>query len=725
MKLNFKSVLSSLVASLFIFTLTSCNDDNGVKPGTEKTDDLTGGYNSIIVDLNKIPDVLLTLPVKDEVEIEISDNSSFPFNYEVTKNQDGFSQINLLGLKGEPAEDYLETFDLKVSGKDKRSKIVKIIVRRIIDNQNADDETDGEPGTLMWYDYIGRSFQPWASYGSTKRAILDVPFAYLEVGSGDGLDWETAGTRFSQTMTDFSANVGLSFKGPGGTILRNDCIFKGGVDFGISGSAMEAVNFEYYFGIISKEMANASIDEKRVKGNLSDLLRPYVNDVFNNDYEGSPYWDYDNNSDESMMEFLDDYGTYVILKGSFGGAYIHIYNRLELEYQHSIAVDMSADLRSNLTDDNQLKTFVDVWRAKNGNYLDVNADFSYYNSQYQEMTKAYGYDLVKGGNRSNDISSWDASVNMDDEKGWVLTRYCTDASDTETIIPIYELITKEERREAVKRVFIDYFNKHINEKQEWHLVLADFYMKADDGDHNPLKNVGESFIDEGPDGYKYFYYPMMANKNFPVEDDRSHPAETCQNDFIHCAVPGGHYWYYALGYHELGALGIQEIRLYDPDDDDDVKKLENEEKRGIIWERRGDNANEGVDWNIHNNYVYLHLAHKETALEDKIRAAALALFDGSSIGSYPNIIIASTGGTEWQHPWEEGKSAFEQYWDKTNTLHDDRWMRFYNRYGVTPSLSNEFTILFSKKPLPLETEGLSWGVGAFTNKIQHPDPWVK
>lgn len=763
MKLKFRELIIG-TALCTVLTFSSCKEDNDFKFSYDDSNDtelisgardITNGMSHIMVDIDNLSEKLFSLGTRKNVTVSIDNEADFPLLWELKRDEEGFNHVYIKGVKetrSSMEEGAVLPFIMKVSTADEsQSKDVRIVVRKKL---NVGTGYEAVKKTY-YYEKIGRSLFPWSGYGDTYTVILEPDYLPLELGgaSQSSLEWEIGGTRIEETLEEFSAHIGLNFKGPNGKLVTRDAVLNGGIDVGVKGSASQSKNCEYYMGYVAKVMDSARIpildqdkmfEDIKEDGTplLADYLNSNVNDALNNNGTDD-YNRYDNNDPESIYQLLDAVGTHVLMSATFGGSYIHTYCRMELAYDRSIGVDASADIRAS-EKSGELEDFIDVWKAKNGKYLDAKADVSYYSEEYKAASYVFSGNYVRGGNKnSGNIDIWDQSFSADDCSGWEITRYMANDMDSETgrnIIPIYEFITDADRKKAVMNNFDDYVENRMNKlhpaKEDWTLVLADLMMVYDShGGHS--KGHGESFCAVGPDNNTYLYQPIMANKKFPEQSDWGHPLETCQSHYTGLAAnTGAHYWYYALGYYHKewdndlkkmvnkGTLGFTDARFLDAKQDKDF--FDSEVKLDHNWVRRGDHSNESIWWELNNNYVYLLPANNETEVEDLVKGVALRErgFHKSS-----GTIIGSSGGAEWQYPFNDsdqdkiddyfsswiwqGNTDFENrlFYETTNSPHDTDPVYVYIILGL------------SKDILPVQTQGLNWGVGGDHRAIQNPYPW--
>ena len=764
-----KHFTHTLMMSVLIaggLSLTSCKDDdfqvNGDYDDSRESElvagarDLANGKGVIYIDVDEVPEKVLTLGTRKNVAFEIEDEENFPFNLELLRDNNGDNHLLLSSLKEnvkefEPGETRGFFVNLFTSDKS-QSKLIRLTFRKKSATANTPERKE------YYYEKIGKSMHPWSSYGATVATILDAQTAPLSFNYVlEDIYYDYGGERFEKTLDQFSTKVGLSFKGPNVKVKGKNFVLSGGVDVLVEGTEEKTNNAEYYVALNTKSMASvtlsiltpqpnrfdsikhAMINADYLKTNENDPKAINVHDLLND--PDSKFYELYPNTKAGIYALFKDFGTHVICQGVFGGSYIKAYARYENAYENKIGVDVSANASAKQKTEG-ITDWVDIWKAKNSNYLNFDFDFGYYSDNYIKASKYISFEKGRGGSVvSTDYNTWDKSFSTSDPDGWVLISYIADENNrenTNNIVPLYEFIYETNRRDAVMAYFDSYIDDYATEnfpdKPEWTLVLADIQFYAEKNGSHKVPSLGRSFVGfpiGADENHPAIYVPMMANRNFPIEDDWGYPVETCQNDFLKGAVDGAHYWYYALGYEELGTFGITDIRFLDAEQDKEF--LESQRKKGYYWEPRtnlrdGKNTHSNTDitLSINNNMPYVLPADKYTHVMDKVKAFALCEKGDHGL-YYGNSIFASTGGAEWQRNWGATDDVFKHYWANTGAdkvMHPYAEDYFYENGSLNlATIHHQFYPVVHFDKLPVQTAP-DYGYGDWEGKIQVPLKWL-
>lgn len=753
-----------------VFSLTSCKDDDFKNLGDyddsqesellEGSQDIANGEGVIYVDVDNLPEKVLTLGTRKNVEFSIEDEEGFPFNLELKRDVEGNNNLVLNGKKNnfkefEPGE--IRGFFVNLKTKDNaQSKLIRLTFRKKSSTANDTEKKE------FYYEKIGKSMHPWSSYGATVATIIDAQTAPLQFDSElEDIYFDFGGERFEKTLTEFSAKIGIHFKGPNVKVKGNKFVLSGGVDVLVEGSEEQTNNAEYYIALNTKSMSAVTLTITTPQDNHEDSIRHVmvnadylktnendpkeinVHDLLNK--PRSEFYKLYPNTKEGIYSLLKDFGTHVICQGVFGGSYTKSYARYENAYENKIGVDVSVEAKAQKKSE-EITDWVDIWKAKNSPYLNFEAEGGYYSDNYVKASKYISFEKGRGGSTvSTDYNTWDKSFTTGDPDGWVLISYTTDEKNGQNdnnIVPIYEFIYEKDRRNAVMYYFDDYIkeycDQHFPEKPNWNLILADIQFFAEkDGSHKKPQ-LGRSFVGfpfGADEDHPAIYVPMMANDNFPIADDKGYAVETCQNDFLLGQVDGAHYWYYAIGYEELGTVGIKDIRFLDASKDKEWLEKEKKDYNRYWYPRtnlrNGENTHSNTDINlsINNNMPYILPARTDTPLEDKVKAFGLLEWDydiDSKTYNFGPYIFASTGGSEWQRDWAETKEEFNMYWQKSY-LHDIKYHKddfFYENGSLNlATIYHKFIPVVNYYHLPISYEE-SWGYGSWIGKIQVPLKWL-
>lgn len=687
-KCNF--FVSTIITLGLLFTGCSDNESNPGNPlPTDGVNDVTLGYNSIIMDI----DNLTSIPLHNDAEVTLSNDNP---NVEFFVEKLGDRQVITPSFK-QPIENIAKPFTTKVNVKVNNTesslsdKDIYVSFRRKANSEAKDSDVN-------YARAIGKGTKPWGDMGNVTYPILSFDDIYSELSLNENLTdesifFETSGEKYISSLEYISASVGLS-----GTIPVEGALLSGSAAYGYDKSETKSNAYEYYIGYYGKSMSEVKLNPDWIIARTEELLAlldPTANDALNNQ-ASAVYQNYPNTK-EGIYKLLDNYGTHVITKAVFGGNYITLYAREENAYEttvgHDASVAISGTTKLSTGSQNWSQVYVD---KTNSQAIEINASGSNYSSESELANKSFHIITVKGGNACVDMTSWDESVNAESRDSWIPISYLTkDANDDEDngLIPISKFIVDKDRQEAVETYLEEYYNEHCVTLKDSPMVIVDFMMKTGSNDH---KN-GEpaSFVAKDPTGVYRHYYPMMANKNAPVDD--GYAIETSQSDYVVASDNNDHYWYYALGHvdENAGFYGITDVLFDDMDHDG--------------YTKRGDNTNTGITGVLDENYVYLKYASKGTPQKQLITGIGLRETDNDKI-------IASTGGTEMVYPWGSDDSRFNNYWSDSNsyTTNIDKWFA-----GALVKNCN-FKPAYTTKPLDVN---FSFGNGNTKGHICHPKKW--
>ena len=717
-------------------SITSCKDDDIVfddskYPALEEgAIDIANGHNVILVDMDNFQERLLELGTKKNVDVKIENANDFPLDWEMVRESDGTLFLRLLGLKNKDIDlTDPKAYNLNIRTRDgSQEKNVRLVVRK-----KSGAYIDGIPAEYQnYYNTIGYSMVPWSNYGETKAPILRVEYGGLDIhpNLNDRVDKEWGGTRYQEIIQNVANEIGLNFKAKDkGIDGAKSTIFSGGAQMKFSSEKKQWANYEFYIGITLLSRTSVSWNSDKLtgiieRGDLVNYLDSAANSVFNVESDAG-YKTYNNNDTASLSKLLDKYGAFVITRATFGGTHIYTYSRVENGYENKIGTDMAAKIKGQESDGTKPKRWLEQYQAQHADFIQMNDSLSISDSEYWTATNTEEYSWIRGGNTESDLDTWVQSI-ADNEGESVVVKYKTadDDDPEECLIPIYEFITPgSARREAIENHFAYYVNSRIKQPEEMTMVLADIRMvHYNEGRHETESMVGEpkSFVSHGPDGKPYVYFPMMANSNFPDASDMGYAADTSMADFIIGNAQGSDYWFYAMGYRELGCYGLTNLTFHgDSWIQDEANEKDIDKRR--IWYHTGDQANEG-EKAVHHNYVCSMLASKTTPVESVIKAAALYIAKDDEEPAYKRI-FASTGGSELKRG-QTNLSDFKNYWnDAYGEAKGDTDCEFFYSGGLI--FYNRFRIIFNFKKLPYQTNGLTLGFGqdGSNEVIQHPLKW--
>lgn len=591
--------------------------------------------------------------------------------------------------------------------------------------------------TQAYGDLIGMGTQSFEMLGNTKRAVLQsslIPIEDQNLVTSQVLDitemFELSGESFKSSMSNWTANLGLSMKG----LSKKNSKWKlsGSFDFNLSGSLNTSDDFEYYMNIYKvvrgeiaynmKEFENMAVSDEKddVAEFLSYVSAGFIRDVMEVE-----------NEKLVTQEFFDTWGTDMISQTQIGGFKIYMYGRETNIYEHSIGFDASLDLkRSTPQTPTMQRQWFDIYMAKNSPYLGGDLGGSYMTDDYFKASKCMKYSLAVGGNPSlgDNPDSWIAGFeSMDGNVKWqpVSYRRYSDSAvpgqeDIWCLYPIEfmgtnvinavekslggedlskqdSLIIDNARRniitlEDAKKAYIERYLTYPAEASR--LVLCDVMMKH----HSAKQKSGqpEPFVGKDDAGKLRTYYPMMANKFFDkaraTEHQRGRAIDTNVGCFISGVPSGSHYWYYALA-HENDCTGIVDITFYDHLED--------------YFVYRGDAASDGSGLLNYAKRVCVKY-FDPGAYKPEHKITAFGIYDDHH---EVNNIIASTGGSELPIEATESKyNDWVEFWNGARDHHNWPKYAFYHGGGAIP---HGIYVKFTTKTLPINN----------IKEVKHPDKY--
>lgn len=705
-----------LILGVGLLGMMSCSDKDSLEeiddsrlPAIEEgCIDITGGYNVIMVDVDKIKSFRHKLGTRRNIKLTVTDDLPFTFHVETAPDTTRYIVIKPKENGASRSEEPLfKVVDLNVALADgSASKDVKMVLHKSV---------SGTQNVSSYAYNIGKGTKEWADLGNVTFEVLDFDKIqrYLSVNPvQDFIKFECGGERYSETMERMSVKVGLS--GLGKVTQGTKTLFSltGGATFSQEEYTHNISNFEVYLGYYGKVMAEVKLDpteilSRKLNGTLYALLDSAACDILNN--PGTPGYKLFPNDSTGIFRLLDHFGTNVITQASFGGNYMYMYGRKENAYEHSIGHDASAYANMKFPKNNQTgNTWLSYYQSTMSTpYLNLEGNGSDYSAEYERASKAWAFTKGTGGDAVMDIESWDKKFSTESPEKWVIVSYTTkDSEGKGNLLSITEFVTDDARRNAIKKYFNAYNESKVKEMKEDSLVIADFMMKLgkerDVKKHRPSDDP-KSFVGTGPDGKEYVYYPLMANDNAPDFAGYAFETGAETDDFAVGTGDNAHYWYYALGY-DSECDGITDIRF------------DNEEFSG--WTRRGNHANDGINGALDNNYVMVRCGDSNTKYSDKIKAVCLTRSLNYEGTNGAERIMASTGGAQWMLPFQSSttKKDFKDYWDKVELYTPE--VQFYIG-GL--SVKNAFYVGYSKKSIGIGE--LSFGDMQKSGKIVHPKKW--
>lgn len=703
-----------LLVSAFAFLVVACSDDSDPPKYPvlqEGVIDVVNGYNSIIIDLDKLENI--QLHTDRDVTLE---NSNKFVNFEVIK--EGGKRYIKPTLKKDISE--IKPFMTKL----------KIKVQSYLNSRNGSyEEAEAEMNKDLYISFrrttaapdnvdvnyaraIGKGTKPWGDMGNVTYPILDFDAIYEHIGKNENLAmkslfFETSGERYESSLKKIAANLGIQGTLPIPT-EKGIILLSAGASWSGNWATSRASYYESYMGYYGKKMSEVRLNMDWVEnqGSLSALLDKTVNDVLNNPNTNA-YKKY-NNDQSGIFALLEQYGPHVITKATFGGNYTVLYVREENAYDRSVGHDAGVSI--TVSKPGASKNWLEYYKSKTGSpKVTTSGDGSDYRTNSNEASKSFHVVMAKGGNASQDMESWDKSMTIDSKDTWIPISYFLEGDSEENtgLVPISELVVDSTRKKAIEMYLEDFILKQAVPVYDSPMVVVDFMMKT--GPNGREDGTPTPFIEKDPFGVYRWYYPLMANSNAPA--DHGYALETSNQDYIVAADYSDHYWYYALGHidEESGFYGITDVQFAEKGD------------LGEEWTLRGDHSHSDIHGVMDKRYVHLKYAKAGTAIDSVIKAIGLSKVNGKDTVD-TSAIIASTGGSEMTVPFSID-TRFGKYWGGTDEdsvatgarKHMSEW---FANSGLKQKC--DFNIVYSTKNLDVN---FCFGDGNAKGQINHPKKW--
>lgn len=722
-----EKVFRILVSAAVILSFAGCSDND--EPGGESTyipvdgvSDIVHGNMVYVMDFANADEKLVEVNTQGEVDVEIPDDSPLAFTSIKEDDKNFICVSNRL-----PVDRNIVMVPVKVAPKGCPSEARNIII--VAKNMQAAESgnagrASGNAMLSVYSESLGKGTVCFNEVGNTTESVIlydrlsELGEKYVSVNTTANVEkmFELNEATSSSMMESYGVNVGVNFKkaAKANFLLQEKWIDKysvsGSFTFGIGETFKESHDYEYYMNIYTVRKAEVKIlMDKFRKSNNNPLPDSLFLALVNPDYIRQIVTPKDSTA-FNAEEFLNRWGTDVITQAQFGGRCLYIYGRKENVYEHSLAVDASAEMTGSRPSGSG-EGWVFIYTSKNSPYIKGSFDVSYKNSSYNSASKAVSYyDCVGGNMNDNDAAKWIDGFNDSSQSDkWSVIGYrlssdvpSKDENDPDwsltqiediglNVVNIYDTMLGDRKTPkdsaAIKRVTgvlthlsnerVKYMEKHSRASvAKSPIVVADFIMR--DGKNGHKKGEPSSFIDKDVRTGEYrIYYPLMANKFSPY--DVGYAVETTQNDYYPAILDNvDHYWYYSLD-HSSECDGIVDIKFVDDTPD--------------YYYRRGDDALPG-GCSGQKNYVCLKFGDSETPDSEKIKAIGLYKRDDKSGTFDPNRIFASTGGSELRRAHTQREyDKWHEWWNSGASYVKTQW----NEGGFSPKL--KIWPCYSTKPL--------------------------
>lgn len=532
--------------------------------------------------------------------------------------------------------------------------------------------------------------------------------------------FEYEGTSLSETSKEYGFNLGLTGKlpMPGGKDVHS----RSSLNFSVTDKTKNIESHEFYLNVYKVKTAEIKMQMFKFEHNDGDMPLASAGELF---------WMLDSTFVKAIFKeeknfnpskFWDNWGTEVITQASFGGSHTYIYGRQQNSYEHSVAVDATTSVaKKGGKNDQDLSTWVDLWKEKNSNISKYDMGFSYNSTEYQAASKMFEYETTVGGYVSfKDPKEW--ANGFKENCTWAPISYTTSmdmpnddynklysiesvmllAIDAwENAFPAESFSEQDKALIANARAKVNklisaketYINEHvIDNPAPQRLVIADIQMRKFDGIKK--KGNGEPFVEKDPTSRfsdKYLiYYPMMANNHAPC--DNLYPFSASRSSYASAAHYQDQIFYYALAPAD-SCQGIVDIVF-----EEKVSECPDE-----FYIRRGNPAKIGYGMNNKSNYVYVKYFDPDIHQENqKITAFALVMKTNRPTSG---DIYASTAGAERKPAFTQSeKGKWENFWDKDEESGPKlKWNKTVWFEGAGLIKPKDLWPAYSTKTLPIST----------------------
>lgn len=291
-----------------------------------------------------------------------------------------------------------------------------------------------------------------------------------------------------------------------------------------------------------------SVDD--IKGYFLKTAYNHLNGIKN---DGEKQVLYPTDDAEALKKLFTDYGTHLITKAIYGCKYEYFYARESQEWESSRNTQRDLNLAMKYPYKTDFNTTLQVGST---------SDYSDTDTECQKNDRHITIDRKVGGDTSisnNDL--WQLSCHLETPSTVDMIGYVfPNTSDDCGLIPLWEFVEDEGRREKIKAAFQEYVKEHTRVQTKFKKVIADVIGRHTDG------NAPEYI-------YEKDYTGKYTRKYYKLEPDLF--------DYISASTKGQYHFYYALGYSNN--CGLTQIEFMD-----DGKA------NGSTVIARGDNSKKGV-----------------------------------------------------------------------------------------------------------------------------------
>ncbi len=713
-----------LTASWF----TACSDDDDIFEENhtyipqDSSQDVVSNKLVHYINLKDLKASGLKLNTLSKFDFKLPGNSPLHFDIE----NDGVTQHLIPSLK-EALKDSLLVLPLKVTPKGNPEQARNVLLV-IWDGEDEPANRASGGGFLSEYsDVIGKGTMRQLAIGNTVSAAvfnideLKKNTKYVDVNSTKNTESNVfvEQNSYQETMTQWGVNIGISatcvlkpkvpsspaiFDLGGGDLeilsykphltsgvsarsflgAEGSTTLSGAINFGIEGATKASERYEYFLHHYIIHKSEVSIQMNNFESNaIHPKPDAKLFQLLDSTYVRSLCW-----TDSTIFDpglFFDTYGTDIITQGVFGGSLTNIYGRKENSYSNSLGVDVEAYLRASKGTDTG-NQWMNLYLAKSGNtpHLGGNADISWMNEEYQQVSQCFSYTTLVGGDPHQDPDEWSKGLEgSDDTSTWSLVGYRLkkDEGQPDSITFLYphesmfvnvlyayasrvDTLTAADQirlkhclaniralRDS-KPAYIESHLKKIEKKAP--MVVADFMMLRSDNGHKENRLYRTDI--KGPDNKKRLYRPLVVNKWAPGDEKVGGYLETSSDSYVSGVWDNtDQIWWVALDYLDE-CQPLKSICFMTPD----------EAKSYSGYYDRGHRADGEMSYpTIDNHYVYVQ-NWEEGDEVGPITGIGIARRTDTSDGKRYYRVIASSPGTDMLHDYdnENRQKQFHYHWGK-------------------------------------------------------------
>ena len=399
---------------------------------------------------------------------------------------------------------------------------------------------------------FGRGCNITGELGSnnTQAPILN----YEMLAKNGKLVYDNANTSmpFEVEGSDYdSMNQGMN-KMFGCEISKNDS-FPNSLSIASSNFTNSTNTHEFAMKLFINKIAGVSLCPMLVN-NLKDYMLKsaynHLNGIKNADEDQVLY---PTDDTQAIKRLFDKYGTHLITKAIYGCKYEYFYARENFEWESSRKTQLNLNLSMKFPINTDFNNTLQVGSTE---------DYSTVDTECQKNDRHISIERRVGGDTSissNDL--WQLSCHVEIPATVAMIGYVyPNTSDDSGLIPLWEFVEDEERKEKIKAVFSEYVKENTHPQKKFKKVIADVIGRHTDG--------------SAPD---YFYEMDYTGKNMR----KYYKLAPNLFDFISAITSGQYHFYYALGYSNNS--GLTQIEF-----------MNDGKANGSTVIARGDNSKKGV-----------------------------------------------------------------------------------------------------------------------------------